>query len=98
MRAETTGEPSPARGPTALTWLACLVALAASAGSVYLSVGMRLRACPLCFYQRTYAFAAFGVLLVGLLSGTRHSALLALPLAVGGLGVAGYHVYREMGN
>jgi disulfide bond formation protein DsbB len=97
MSTEGTGEPPPARGSAALTWLACLVALAASAGSVYLSVWMNLRACPLCFYQRTFAFAAFGVLLVGLFSGTQRSglSLLALPLAIGGLGVAGFHVYLE---
>jgi disulfide bond formation protein DsbB len=80
-----------------LAWLACLVALATAAGSVYLSVGMELEACPLCFYQRTFAFAAFGVLLVGLLAGAPRSGLclMTLPLAVGGLGVAAFHVYLE---
>jgi disulfide bond formation protein DsbB len=98
MSTQSTREPSQAVGSGALTWLACLVALAASVGSVYLSVGMNLKACPLCFYQRTFAFAAFGVLLVGLLIGAQRSglSLLALPLAVGGLGVAGFHVYLEL--
>jgi len=98
MSAQGMGEQTiPARGSAALTWLACLVALAASAGSVYLSVWMNLRACPLCFYQRSFAFAAFGVLLVGLFTGARRAglSLLALPLAVAGLGVAGFHVYLE---
>src|SRR5947209_14635756 len=98
MSTEGTGEPSQAANSGALTWLACLVALAASVGSVYLSVGLGLNACPLCFYQRTFAFAAFGVLLVGLLIGAQRSglSLLALPLSVGGLGVAVFHVFLEL--
>lgn len=97
MATQGTGESSQAVGSGMLTWLACAVALTASVGSVYLSVGMDLKACPLCFYQRTFAFAAFGVLLVGLLTGAQRTglSLLTLPLAVGGLGVAVFHVYLE---
>jgi hypothetical protein len=82
---------------------AVILALALSAvavgGSLYLSLGLNLKACPLCFYQRTFAFALVGVLAVGLLLPDRrpgHLLLLALPLAVGGLGVAGFHVYLEL--
>jgi disulfide bond formation protein DsbB len=60
---------------------------------------MGLKACPLCFYQRTFALGIVAVLGVGLLAGMgRLVALstLALPLAVGGLGVAGFHVYLEL--
>ncbi len=98
MATQGAGEPSQAAGSGMLTWLACAVALTASAGSVYLSVGMDLKACPLCFYQRTFAFAAFGVLVVGLLTGAQRTglSLLTLPLAAGGLGVAGFHVYLEL--
>lgn len=81
-----------------LSWLALLVALVTSAGSLYLSAGMGLVACPLCFYQRTFALGAFGVLLIGLLGGMgRWVSLpaLALPLAVGGLSVAGFHAWLE---
>ena len=98
MSAEGTGESTQAAGSGMLTWLACAVALLAAVGSVYLSVGMGLKACPLCFYQRTFAFAAFGVLLVGLLIGAQRSglSLLTLPMSVGGLGVAGFHVFLEL--
>jgi disulfide bond formation protein DsbB len=98
MSTQDTNAPAPATGSAFLTWLACLVALAASAGSVYLSMGMGLKACPLCFYQRTLVFAVFGVLLVGLVTGAPRSGLclLALPLAAAALGVAGYHVYLEL--
>jgi disulfide bond formation protein DsbB len=81
-----------------LTWLALIVAGVATAGSLYLSIGMGLLACPLCFYQRTFVMGALGVLVIGLL--TRMDRLvslsaLAFPLAVGGLGIAGLHVYLE---
>ncbi len=79
--------------------LALVLSVVAAAGSLYLSLGLGLRACPLCFYQRTFAFALVGVLTLGLLSPARRSGalnLLALPLAVGGLGVAAFHVYLEL--
>src|SRR5262249_24606400 len=88
----------PDRGPAGVfTWAALLVSLVAAAGSVWLSVGpLKLAACPLCFYQRTFAFAAVGVYAVGLLAGADRGvalSLLALPLAVGGAGVAAFHVW-----
>jgi disulfide bond formation protein DsbB len=89
--------PSSARS-TLLTGLAAVVALAALAGSLHLSLGMGLKACPLCFYQRTFVMGAVGVLCLGLLlPGVRRSAVnaLALPMAVGGLGVAIWHCYLE---
>jgi len=81
------------------TVLGLLVATAASAGSLWASLGMDLVPCPLCFYQRAFALGAFGVLAIGLLAGVRPSAtlsLVALPLAVAGLGVAGWHVSLEL--
>ncbi len=60
---------------------------------------MGLKACPLCFYQRTFVMGVVGILAVGLLAGPRHHAILnvlALPLAVGGVGVALFHVYLEL--
>lgn len=99
----STMPPDPPTTPTkccgfGLTCLALVVALVAVAGSLWLSLGMNLKACPLCYYQRTFAMAAAGVLVMGLLTGARHSgyvSLLALPLAAGGLAVAGWHEYLE---
>jgi disulfide bond formation protein DsbB len=84
--------------PLGLVWSSFLVALVALLGSLWLSVGMNLKACPLCLYQRTFVMGVVGVLGVGLLAGRRHRgvlALLALPAAVGGFGVAAFHEYLE---
>jgi disulfide bond formation protein DsbB len=61
-----------------LTWVALLLAAVATAGSLYLSMGLGLDACPFCFYQRSFAMA-----------------VLALPLAAAGLGVAVFHIRAE---
>jgi hypothetical protein len=76
---------------------ALLLAVAGVAGSLYLSIGMGLKACPLCFYQRTFVMAVVAVLLVGWFLHLRQEALcmLALPLAASGVGVAVFHVYLE---
>jgi hypothetical protein len=86
--------------PRALVWnaLAALVALAGTAGSLWLSLGLELKACPLCLYQRTFLMGAAAVLLIGLLTDARYSPLLALlawPAVWGGLGVAVFHEYLE---
>jgi len=80
--------------------LAALVAAAASvAGSLYLSLGLGLIACPLCFYQRTFAFAVLGVLLIGVFTRARESNcvnLMALVPTIGGGVVAAFHTYLDM--
>jgi disulfide bond formation protein DsbB len=78
-------------------WVALVIALAGLAGSLFLSLGMGLKACPLCFYQRTFMMGLVAVLGMGLLTGNRgRLSLLALPLAVAGLGVAAFHVWLEI--
>jgi len=60
-----------------------------------------LKACPLCYYQRMCAFGALAVLLIGLFTKARRTGavgVMALPLAIAGVGIAGYHsflVYTE---
>jgi disulfide bond formation protein DsbB len=90
---------SPKAVPLSLVWPSLLVALLALAGSLWLSIGMKLKACPLCFYQRTFVMGVVAVLGIGVLTGRRHRAvlnLLALPLAVAGFGVAVFHEYLEL--
>lgn len=80
------------------TMAALLVALCGAVGSVYLSVGLGLKACPLCFYQRSFVMSAAAVLIVGLAKDRALASLLALvclPLSMAGLAVAGFHEYLE---
>jgi len=97
----TTAAPAPA-APAArfglFAALALLVALAAVGGSLYLSLGMDLKACPLCLYQRAFVMAAAGILLLAWLAGSPQpglASLLALPPALAAAGVAAFHVYLE---
>ncbi|HLJ10868.1 MAG TPA: disulfide bond formation protein B [Planctomycetaceae bacterium] len=72
------------------------LAIAGTIGSLFLSLGMGLKACPLCFYQRAFIMAAAAVLGVGLLADRGHFKLLCLisiPLAAAGLTVAAFHEY-----
>ena len=91
--------PSKPTTSVSLLWPSLLVALTALAGSLWLSVGMGLKACPLSFYQRTFVMGVVAVLGIGLLTGERHRAvlkLLAFPLVVAGFGVAAFHVFLEL--
>src|SRR5919199_714734 len=93
--------PSPEAGAVASPWLwaALAVALAGLAGSLFLSLGMGLKACPLCFYQRAFMMSLVAVLGMGLLTGAGQSGrlgLLSVPLATAGLGVALFHVSLEL--
>jgi len=86
------------RGVLAWNVAALATAVAAVAGSLWLSLGMELRACPLCYYQRSFVMGAAAVLLMAMLTDVRQSAsvgLMALPLAMAGLGVAIWHVNLE---
>src|SRR5438445_131739 len=94
--------PNPADNKTADTsvavWAALLAALVASLGSLWLTLGMELKACPLCLYQRACVFAAAAALGIGVLMRERGEAgvcLVALPAAVAGLGVGVFHNYLE---
>jgi hypothetical protein len=91
--------PRPPTVPASVVLPPFVVALVALAGSLWLSVGMGLKACPLCFYQRTFVMGVGAVLGIGLLTGRRHWGVLnplALPLAVAGLGVTAFHVFLEL--
>ena len=76
---------------------ALVVALGMTGGSVYMSVGLKMKACPLCLYERTFVMAAAAALLMGIafkLHRTeRDLGLVVLPLAVAGLALAGFHVF-----
>lgn len=71
--------------------LAFAQALVATAGSLYLSLGLGWTPCRLCWYQRIAAYPLVVVLGVGLLRGSRDARLYAAPLALVGVPVATYH-------
>src|SRR5262245_8623293 len=64
MNGPTTANES---GASLWTCLALLASLVGVAGTIYLSLGLGLRACPLCFYQRVFIMGVAAVLAVGLL-------------------------------
>jgi disulfide bond formation protein DsbB len=89
----------PVPAASALSWAALLVTVLTVAGSVALSLVEKKKACALCFYERTFALSLVAVLAVGLLTRPLRGpslAVLALPLALGGLGVAAFHVNLEI--
>ena len=80
-------------------WLPFFVALVALAGSLWLTLGMGFKACPLCIYQRTFAMGVVAVFGVGVCVGVGHRGvlnLLALPLATAGFGVAVLQMIAEL--
>ena len=82
--------------PIVWGWVAFLIAAVGVGGSLYLSLGLGLKACPLCFYQRSFVMGVFAVLGVGLLADPARRGLLLLissALSIAGLGVAWFHVY-----
>jgi disulfide bond formation protein DsbB len=82
--------------PSLWLWGAMMASLIALAGSLDLSLGMGLKACPLCLYQRTFIMGVVGVLAVGFFVKDLQPkvlCLLALPVAVAALGVAAFHCY-----
>ena len=94
---------------TVLALIAALVASAGSLllsldiepvklGEQTVQLSRNLKACPLCYYQRMCAFGAFGVLLIGLFTKARRTGavgVMALPLAIAGVGIAGYQCFLE---
>jgi len=96
MSANHLPERSAARSPA--IWVALLVAAAAATGSLWLTLSMGLKACPLCVYQRSLILAALAILALGMaLRGLDSSALgvLALVPAAAGFGVGLFHNYLE---
>ncbi len=76
--------------------LALFVSVVGVVGSLYLSLQLDLKACPLCFYQRAFIMSVAAILGIGLfLPGVPAAALtpLALAPAVAGGGVAALHTY-----
>jgi disulfide bond formation protein DsbB len=77
-------------------WIAWLVALAATAGSLFFSEFSHFIPCRLCWFQRIAMYPMAVILLIGAVRRDfRGAALYALPLPVLGAAVSIYHVYIE---
>lgn len=70
---------------------ALVVAIVATFGSLYFSNIAGFPPCILCWYQRIAMYPIVAILTVGLIIRDARSYLYALPLALGGLGIAVYH-------
>jgi disulfide bond formation protein DsbB len=77
-------------------WLAFLVALIATAGSLFFSEVAHFVPCKLCWYQRICMYPLL-VLALPALAGDRRAARYLLPLPIVGLGVAVWHLLVERG-
>ncbi|MEM9134677.1 MAG: disulfide bond formation protein B [Actinomycetota bacterium] len=75
--------------------LAALVAVAATAGSLYLSEIADFRPCFLCWVQRGFMYPAAILLLVGVVTRHRLPVLAAGVLAAVGLPIALFHRYEQ---
>ncbi|MBL0422533.1 disulfide bond formation protein B [Ramlibacter sp. AW1] len=70
---------------------AWIVALVSTAGALFVGEVMGMTPCLLCWYQRILMFPLALILGMATFSEDRRGAVYALPLAVGGALLAGYH-------
>jgi disulfide bond formation protein DsbB len=75
-----------------------LVAIVATAGSLYFSLGLGLVPCELCWYQRILMYPLVLVLGVAALENRRRVFLTALPLSALGTVVAAYHSWLQVSD
>jgi len=77
-------------------WLAWLVAVAATAGSLYYSDVVGFEPCSLCWYQRIALYPLVVILPVGAITRDRFLARYALPLTAAGAVLAVYNYLVEL--
>ncbi|NDP38061.1 MAG: disulfide bond formation protein B [Rhodoferax sp.] len=83
--------------PWAFVFSAWLLAAAATLGALFMSEIMGFAPCELCWYQRIFMFPLVFILAVGLFPFDPKVVRYALPLAVGGLLVAGFQLLLTAG-
>ena len=78
-----------------LNWMillaAWLVAVTATASALFIGEVMMMVPCQLCWYQRIFMFPLAIILGMAAFAEDRRGAVYALPLALGGAAIAGYH-------
>ena len=83
--------------PWPLLFTAWLVALTATAGALFIGEVMLMVPCQLCWYQRIFMFPLALILGMACFAEDRRGAVYALPLALGGAAMAGYHTLLVTG-
>jgi disulfide bond formation protein DsbB len=78
-------------------WLAFLVAVIATGGSLFFSEIAHFPPCKLCWFQRVFMYPLAISALLAAVDDDRRAARYLLPLPVIGLGVSLYHVLVERG-
>ena len=73
------------------TLAAWVVALVATLGALFIGEVMGMMPCLLCWYQRIFMFPLALILGMAAFAEDRRGAVYALPLALGGAAMAGYH-------
>jgi disulfide bond formation protein DsbB len=75
---------------------ATVVAVVATIGSLYFSLGLGLVPCELCWYQRILMYPL--VVVLGVAATERRTGVYrtVLPLSLLGTGIAAYHVYIQL--
>lgn len=81
----------------ALVFCAWLIAALSTLGALFMGEVMGLTPCVLCWYQRIAMFPLVLVLTAGLFPLDARVVRYALPLAIGGLLLAAYHVLLSVG-
>jgi len=76
-------------------WLAWVVALVTSGGSLYYSLGAHFDPCELCWYQRICMYPLSAILLVAAVRGDRRIWRYAMPQALVGAVIAIYHTQLQ---
>jgi len=74
-----------------LLYIAWIVSLLATVGSLFFSEVMQIPPCALCWYQRIAMYPLVLIIGAGILLGGSRVKVYALPLTLVGLGVALYH-------
>ncbi len=77
-------------------WIGFVIAVAATAGSLFYSEYASFIPCRLCWFQRIAMYPLVIILLVGAIRRDRAAWIYALPFPIAGLIVGGYHKYIEI--
>ena len=78
-------------------WMAFVVALVATAGSLYYSEVAGFIPCRLCWYQRILMYPLTIITLIGSLKHDEYLPTYVLPFSILGILVSGYHALLERG-